>query len=255
MYHQAQKLLNEHIDAFRETYEEDDECEVLIGDLIGEVMMGASTKDNFTKWGSHYLRSFCNAHARQICNNFKDASVQRYASRCFKLIREFADVTFNALPAPTPSRPRPNGRSKRFVGRAPDDGDDSDDDDDLNNRSTARYDFSSFNSRGGVCFHGASQVLLADGTYKHVIHVKKGDLLATSAPGQPALASQASDEVECIVRTYFKEGRTELCLLDGGWLGTPHHPVYHNGRWQHPKHLAQFQVSVVWHSCTSSTRR
>jgi len=77
---------------------------------------------------------------------------------------------------------------------------------------------------------------MADGTLKHVIHVQKGDLIRTD------LSGSALDEVECVVKTHFVEGATALVRLAGGWLGTPHHPVMHNGQWTHPKHLDATEV-------------
>jgi hypothetical protein len=80
--------------------------------------------------------------------------------------------------------------------------------------------------------------MLADGSLKHVIHVKKGDVVCTDLSGH----ASATDEVECVVRTHFVEGATGLVRLAGGWLGTPHHPVMHNGQWTHPKHLGAIEV-------------
>merc|ERR1719502_2033846 len=73
---------------------------------------------------------------------------------------------------------------------------------------------------------------MADGSQKLVVNAAPGDRIKTPC---------GEDEIECIVRTFFDDGVTLLCELDGGWLGTPHHPVLVDGAWVHPKTLANPQ--------------
>ena len=70
----------------------------------GQMEQAVRRADGHTRWGQHYLPSLLCAHRFQVCNNFKDASVQRYGGAVFDALRDVADCIFNDLPAPTPSR-------------------------------------------------------------------------------------------------------------------------------------------------------
>merc|ERR1712046_368512 len=131
----------------------------LVKDLDGQVKEAFSRWDWYNRWGQHYLPSLCRAHQLEQCNNFKDAGVQQYGGKLFQEIRDTADDIFNSLPAPKPSgRPSyPGGRSS------------------LSGAYVATpIDMSAFNNAYGACFHGRSQVHLADGSKVACSEVKKG---------------------------------------------------------------------------------
>merc|ERR1712070_452793 len=80
---------------------------------------------------------------------------------------------------------------------------------------------------GGGCFSGNSTIMMADGSSKLVKDLVKGDKIA-STKGQ-------TSTIQCIVRTATYGGMTDMCLLDGGLLITPGHPVKLGGKWVFPR--------------------
>merc|ERR1719197_977299 len=131
--------------------------------------------DWHTRWGQHYLPSLLCAHRFQVCNNFKDASVQRYGGAVFDTLRDVADGIFNDLPAPTPSRtatslstfaPSCGAQAGAAVPAAP-------------------VSMAVYNCRTNGCFRGDGAVLLADGaaTTKRVDAIKRGDRVRTASGG------------------------------------------------------------------------
>lgn len=100
----------------------------LLKDVEGQVYEAISRQDWYDKWGKHYLPSLQGAHLLQQCNNFKDPgydksrcdvsffwvlmlmvcvvdSVQHYAGKLYKKLRDENDTTFLKLPPPVPSAP------------------------------------------------------------------------------------------------------------------------------------------------------
>lgn len=72
-------------------------------DINGQIGEAVSRRDWFKKWGQHYLRSLKMAHLLEICSNFKDFSVQDYASKKFKEHRLELESIFCKLEPPKPS--------------------------------------------------------------------------------------------------------------------------------------------------------
>ena len=68
-----------------------------------QIDIACSKDDYYKRWGKHYLRSLYDAHFYQECNNFKDQSVQGYATSEQKKLIDLADDIFCNLPAPEPS--------------------------------------------------------------------------------------------------------------------------------------------------------
>jgi hypothetical protein len=56
--------------------------------------------DYFPKWGNHYLRSLLRFHAVEQCGNFKDQSLQLYATPQFTAMQTIANKLFINLPPP-----------------------------------------------------------------------------------------------------------------------------------------------------------
>ncbi|KAJ0274977.1 hypothetical protein COL940_009030 [Colletotrichum noveboracense] len=106
----------------------------------GQISLALKNPEYYTKWGVHYLPSLLNAHARQICNTFKDPGPLQYGvdSPLFIACRDRLDNAFDNLPAPTPS----NHMVATHRGR---------------------IKMSSYNTSSGVCFIASTPVVLASG--------------------------------------------------------------------------------------------
>ena len=82
------------------------------------------------------------------------------------------------------------------------------------------------NSNPALCFTADATVLMANGTYKKIVDVQRGDLVATGIKG-------AGLVTEKLVHTVQEPTVTTAQLLtkDGLLVGTPSHPIYHQGEW------------------------
>jgi hypothetical protein len=77
--------------------------QLMLEDLEGQISEAFSRQDWYTKWGVHYLPSLTCAHLAQVCNNFKDPSVQQYGGEVFNNVVGEAEDIFTTLPAPQAS--------------------------------------------------------------------------------------------------------------------------------------------------------
>jgi len=170
-------------------------------DLLGQVKEAISRKDFFQRWGRHYLPSLAQAHLQQCCNNFKDPGVQHYGGKDFGEQRDIADEIFCKMDPPKPSIHTPAAAQVK---------------------SMNTY----YNCSGG-CFHGDCSIKMADGSYKPLRDVRRGDKVLTGA-GTPAL-------VACVTRTRNSNQKIPLVRLpDSRLYATPYHPVKVGGRWAFP---------------------
>jgi len=218
-----------------------------VKDISGEVMTALS-KDNWERWGKHYLPSLINAHIFEYTNNWKDHGVQVYAGELFLKLRDEADDIFNKLPPPQPSNRR-SSLSDQYRSRSS-----------SHSSPVVAVSMNSYNVRGGVCFHPSSIVYLNDGSTKAVADVAKGDVVRIKSQlSQTKSDGDLQNEygtIECIVRTYFEEGYTAMCRLSNGLICTPHHPVLvttnpndtndcndePQTKWVHPKTIRDAEV-------------
>lgn len=186
----------------------DPRCASLLEDLAGEDPKGqislALQERFFGKWGVHYLPSLANAHAKQICNSFKDPGPLMYGtdSPLFIRCRDRLDKAFDSLPAPTPS-----------------------------NHTTYRgkISMSSYNSSSAPCFAGNATVVVvsASGDAKRV--TKVGRLRG----GMSVLTPSGPRKVVAVLKTRVR--RETMCLLGEGLIITPWHPVSMDGKtWEFP---------------------
>lgn len=173
----------------------------LLVDLEGQVTEALSKDEFFTKWGVHYLPSLLNAHLLQMCNNFKDPGVQVYGGKLFSDQRDRADDIFVKLPPPKPSY----------------------------HTSAPVQSMSYYHSSANPCFHANSLVKMANGNFKRVGDVKKGNQVATAS---------GAAKVICVVKTLCK-GTAHLVELGNGLLVTPFHPVRVGGKWAFPESLGE----------------
>jgi len=87
---------------------------------------------------------------------------------------------------------------------------------------------------GGGCFAGHNSIKMADGTQKLVKDLVKGDMIATP--------NDEGATIRCVVRTATFEGKTDMCLLEGGLLITPGHPVKLQNQWVYPRDVVKREV-------------
>ncbi|KAB5566111.1 hint-domain-containing protein [Coniochaeta sp. 2T2.1] len=196
-------------------FSSDPRCASLLEDLAGEDPKGqisiAVQKGFFTRWGIHYLPSLAGAHARQICNSFKDPGPLMYGtdSPLFIRCRDRLDNAFDRLPAPRPS-----------------------------NKSTYRgtIRMSAWNNSSAPCFAGNAPVaVLGDGRKEKEIKVER------LRAGMGVLTPRGERNVVAVLKTRVR--RTDMCLLDGGLLVTPWHPVSVDGRgWEFPARMGHKKV-------------
>ncbi len=70
---------------------------------------------NWSSWGRHYLPAFIDAHMRCMTTNFKDASLQGYATPNTRAFIDAGEVTFVGISPPIPSCNNYNGRGYSAV--------------------------------------------------------------------------------------------------------------------------------------------
>lgn len=195
--------------------DEREQIQALLKDVQGQSWEAVSREDWWSKWGGHYLRSIMFAHRCQLCNNFKDASVQMYGGELFQKIQEKADEMFNTLPPPKPiARPTYGGYGAGA------------------GTSTAAapvVNMSMFNNSHNVCIDRTCEVQMADGSRRAVGQLAKGDRVASQG-GKSA-------EVVCVVVSACEGGKADLVHLPGGTRVTAWHPVFVDGQWRFPGEL------------------
>ncbi|KAI5860913.1 hint-domain-containing protein [Durotheca rogersii] len=175
----------------------------LMEDLVGEspsgqVSLALSNGEYFKKWGCHYFFSLWNAHAKQLCNSFKDPGPLMYnRNEFFAQCRDALDRAFDTLPPPTPS-------CSNFA-------------------TTGLIDMTRLNRRYEPCFAASSTVAMDDGARKPILEVKRGSRVLTPA-GTRAVAAVL----------YTPVSEIPMCRV-GSLVVTPWHPVRaSSGEWFFP---------------------
>lgn len=189
----------------------------------GQVSLAVRSDVYFRRWGVHYLPSLLNAHARQVCNSFKDQGPLQYGtgSPLFIACRDRLDDAFDNLPAPEPSLP-PRARIFANGGAAlPPSG-----------HRTA-FSMSRYHNPLGVCFAGSTPVELASSKRSVPIRALRRGMMVRTPVGARRVAAVLKTRVD---------GET-LCRVPGGVLVTPWHPIAGGGggegkRWVFPAQVA-----------------
>lgn len=221
----------EEFDAFLATlpasapeYASDPFCQSLLKDLCGpmrtgQVAMALSRNDYYRRWGQHYLPSLAGAHARQVCNSFKDPGPLMYGqeSPVFIRCRDRLDQAFDALPAPKPSR---------------------------GVCSQGTIQMSSYNRSSNPCFAENSMVALAAGTGLGNDH---GTAIPINRlrPNMMVLTPRGPRKIIEVLKTPVNGER--LCLVGDKVLVTPWHPVLlsQDQGWVFPKNVARDEVEYT----------
>lgn len=244
----------------------DTRCASLMHDIVspepfGQISLALSKYEYFERWGQHYLPSVHGAHARQLCNSFKDPGPLQYGvnSTLFIQCRNALNKAFDSLPPPTPSilpskgsespgqihgRARFRLASPRtFRSTGPDGGDFLRSQAHATMHDGRRFKptatMRDWNNPSGPCFAGRALVRLPEGTNIRISALRQGMSVAT--PLGPRT-------VAVVLVTPVK--RVEMVKLQGV-LVTPWHPVSIPGgaggsdesrMWMFPCHASQDRV-------------
>ncbi|KAI0878626.1 U-box domain-containing protein [Hypoxylon argillaceum] len=191
----------------------------LIEDLDGQITEALSKPDFFYRWGCHYFFSLWNAHAKQLCNSFKDAGPLMYNDNEFFIrCRDVLDKAFDNIPPPTPSS------ISRIAGAS-------------YGIQSAPIHMGRFNQPGAACFAASSPVLLATGREVPVYTLQQGVMVQT--PAGPR-------RVRAMLKTRVHYNL--LCRVED-LLVTPWHPIRTDrsgqSRWAFPADVAE-QTAVEY---------
>ena len=187
-----------------------------IADVKDQLHKAVETEKWLSSWGMHYLRSFLHATTHEVVNNFRDKSVQHFASPAFLALQAHCESVFLAAPlipkkAPVPLARSSSGSVPRSVPVAV-----------SANAHQARY----YDQSGG-CFSPDARIHMHDGSVGPIGALRKGDEVACSG-GRSA-------RVVCVV---VSSGHFEMVSVDGFTL-TPTHPVLDSKcEWAYPKDLS-----------------
>ncbi|QUC23766.1 uncharacterized protein UV8b_08007 [Ustilaginoidea virens] len=190
----------------------------------GQVSLAVNNAGFLQKWGVHYLPSYSNAHASQVCNSFKDPGPLQYGadSPLFISCRDRLNDAFDNLPPPEPlSREtywhgHGHGHGHGHFGQQ---------------HQLQPVHMSRYRNAAGSCFAASTPVELASGRRVPIRRLRRGVKVRT-----PAGARKVAMVLETPVR-----GET-LCRV-GSLLVTPWHPVSLDGKaWGFPASLAERAV-------------
>ncbi|KXX78807.1 Inter-alpha-trypsin inhibitor heavy chain H3 [Madurella mycetomatis] len=197
----------------------------------GQIALALTNRDHYARWGMHYLPSLAGAHARQVCNSFKDPGPLLYAtdSPLFLTCRDRLDAAFDTLPAPAPSIPPPGKGDGAAAGGSPP-------------APAAPVSMWRYRDMDGTCFAGCARVavVIKGGAEGGVVkEVRIGRL----RNGMWALTPKGPRKVAAVLRTGVAS--QAMCLVgSGGLLVTPWHPVsmHPSGEWVYPKEVAKRSI-------------
>jgi len=188
------------------------------GDAEGQVHMAPRY---YQKWGKHYLRAYLKAQEQEQCMNFKDYGLQMYGGDLFHALQTEGETAFAALPALEPTGHTTaqygGGAATGGGGAVP-----------MAPAAPVNMQQMFYNAQGG-CFHGDSQVRMADESRKSVAQLRRGDMVWTP---------YGIVAVRALVVCTMTEPIRAMCWFGG--LGiTPWHPIRVNNEWRFPIDIVQ----------------
>ena len=188
----------------------------IYSDFSGQIQLAISPKF-YSKWGVHYLLSISRAYELQICNNYKDHGIQEFGGKLFKQILDETDDIFTQIPPPKPTTRKINSYYTQVQPQ------------------TTPIDMTIYQSRyNNACFHGLSQVLMCDYSYKNAQDIIKGDLIR--------LGNGFISEIECVVKTLITNNN--LIVINNKLHITPYHPIKLNNKWEFPINLPHEKSNI-----------
>ena len=176
----------------------------------GQVERAVCTREDWERWGRHYLRSIYSAHANQEKMNFKDESMTLYASPQLEALYARGEEVFSRIEAPRPSRTQYSS-SATSRGRA--------------------TSMRTMIAASAGCFTSLAEVTMADGSRVKIANLRRG------------MKVKGGSEVDTLV-VFRSDERvlSELCFPCGdagrkGYGVTPYHPFLHpdTKTWSFPR--------------------
>lgn len=174
-------------------------------DHRGQLGKSLEKPEWFKKWGFHYLKSIIRAHELEKCMNFKDKSIQYYTSPDFTVEQKRIEDIFCNLTPPTPS-----GHSYE----------------NYNTQSQVATNMNVYYNQQGGCFDGNGLVKMADGSYKHVKDIVKGDKVYSS------LSSNKTAQIKCVLKLKIF-GKIPMNSINDMYI-TEYHPIMYKNKWTFP---------------------
>ena len=196
-----------------------------IGSNVGQLKHAVECDEWFQKWGRHYLPSVLSAHRREMCLNFKDASLQFFQGPLFKQLQSQCETLFCTLPPPIPSG--------------------SDCLDRLGGSHASGVSMSTFYNYQGGCFHGSDLVRVkcdseGEPKLKEVRDIQRGDRVLTGNGQYCAVDCVIVTPVPENSATYYDVSCAAVQLPIEPRKGvalaflTAYHPVWIKDRWAFP---------------------
>ncbi len=171
---------------------------------LGQLGKSLEKPEWFQKWGFHYLKSIIRAHELEKCMNFKDKSIQYYTTQDFITEQKrIEDIFCNLTP------PKPTGHISSY-----------------DNNVIAPTNMNAYYNQHGGCFDGYGLVKMADGSYKRVEDIVKGDKVYSS------LSSNKTASIVCVLKLKVY-GKIPMNSINGMYI-TEYHPIMYNDEWTFP---------------------
>lgn len=165
----------------------------------GQIGKAVRNEEWFRRWGLHYLRSLHLAHKNRVCLNFKDVSLQDYATPEFSMAQQTIEDVFVSLPAPIPSNTDVRER--------------------IASGTQALTPMSVYYNASSGCFTGDTKICVCaeDGScgFRPMYEIKPGDVVLTG--------NAQKSPVRFVVE--FINHRSELVRLSNTLTISAFHPV------------------------------
>jgi hypothetical protein len=209
----------------------------LVNDLEKEVALAIQPANHI--WGNSYLLSLARAHELMKCANFKDLSLQQYATPEFKDCQTASSVAFRAALAEEAAQAQRIAAQREAEARARNDAyalqQAQRQAAEVQRRAAANNDL--LNESGG-CVHGAGKVRLANGTTCRLDALRAGAKVRLVCPTEP---TNPFGTVTVTLKTKLI-GTTDMVELNGGLIATAWHPVKVGDEWQFPMDVSAQNV-------------
>lgn len=187
---------------------------LIYSDCTDQLLLATTSDLYWNQWGKAYWTTMGIAFDKQYAPNFKDKSLQCFGTQEAKNEYERLSSIYDSLEMITPS---------------------------LSNQiSTTPVYASNFNDVDGGCFHSSSTLLSSSNEPLSCMDIicalnKKENVFVKGYHN----GSYGNVEIETIIVS--PTSKQMFCNIDGCIL-TPNHPIFYNGKWEHPKNITQAEI-------------
>jgi len=218
---EAMKVYDNILSLFMTSEFKDPLTQGMLKNLQGQIHIAVSNLTYFNRWGEFYLDQLSRSMNQQIKPNFKDEGCP-FGGEIFEKIVDTASDIFDTLPPPTPSIITSPTQSS-----AP--------------RSAPPVSLATYNQVDNGCIVGTSKIQLANGAFKKVEDLTKGDTVMALADAEDVNSAKIVATVVCVIKTLVI-GTTPIVTFKDGLKITPWHPVVYKGEWQFPNNIGKAVV-------------